>query len=377
VKNSQSAAVIGVGSTAFGNFPEEDATTLGIAALHSALQDAGLQMQDIDGLILHRVADYQRFVRTTGLQPRFMNTVPGQGRMTGVAIQAAASAILSGAAKTIALVHGNDGRSVGARYGGLTDRYGTGAEQLWFPYGMTSPGAVNALQFQRHMKKYGTTSEQLAAVAVAFRKHAGLNPLAVMQKPITVEDHQNSRFICEPLHLLDYCLINDGGVAMILTSAERARDAKQPAAYLRGFAMASRLSEGEFSDDFGRECMRKVADDVFAMAGVGPEDINALMIYDNFSPSVMFNLEGYGFCPVGESGRWIQDGRLELTGQYPTNTNGGHLSESYMQGWSLNVEAVRQIRADCGARQVPDAHFVQYLSGGPISTSIIYGSQPV
>jgi acetyl-CoA acetyltransferase len=372
MKNSP--AVIGVGTTTFGKLPEHDATSLGVWALHEALKDAGLSMGDLDGLILHRVADYQKFVRITGAKPRFINTVAGQGRMTGVAIQDAASAILSGAATTVALVHGNDGRSAGARYGGRGDRYGTSADQLWFPYGMTSPGAVLALLFQRHAHAYGTTSEQLAAVPVAFRKHAALNPLAVMREPITIEDHQSSRFICEPLHLLDYCLINDGGIAMIMTSADRAKDAKQRPAYLRGFAMESRLAEGEFSNDFGRSCMQSVASRLYPMAGVEREDIDALMIYDNFSPTVLFNLEGYGFCPVGESGAYVQGGRLELGGDYPTNTNGGHLSESYMQGWSLNVEAVRQIRGSLGERQVPHAKLVQYLSGGPISTSIIYSS---
>jgi len=241
---------------------------------------------------------------------------------------------------------------------------------------MTSPGAVLALLFQRHMQLYGTTSEQLAAVPVAFRKHAVLNPAAVMRTPITVADHQAARFICEPLRLLDYCLINDGGIAMILTSAERAKDAKQKPAFMRGFAMESRLAEGEFSNDFGRACMQSVAKRLYDMGGVGPEDMDALMIYDNFSPTVLFNLEGYGFCPVGESGAWVQGGRLELGGEYPTNTNGGHLSESYMQGWSLNVEAVRQIRGTLGARQVPDAKLVQYISGGPISTSTIYSAEP-
>lgn len=369
-------AVVGVGTTTFGRLPEYDATTLGIWALREALEDCGLGTQDIDGLVVQRITDYQKFICVTGITPKFVSVMPAPGHLTGGAIQIAASAVLSGAAKTIALVYGNNGRSAGARYGGSSgagSKSGNDGDQLWFPYGMTSPGAVNALMFERHHQRYGTTTEQLAEIAVAFRNHAILNPGAVMRKPITVEDHENSRFICEPLRLLDYCLINDGGVALIITTAERAKDLKQPPVYMRGFALQSKMAEGEFTEDFGHACMQSVAKSVYEMADVAREDIDALMVYDSFTPSVLYVLEGFGFCPVGESGRWIQNGRLRLGGELPTNTSGGHLSESYMQGWAVNAEAVRQLRGNCGARQVPGAKLIQYLCGGPISSSIIYG----
>ncbi len=368
------AAVVGIGTTDYGKLPEHDATTLGVWAFREALADCGLKASEIDGLILHRIPDYQKFVRLTGLVPRFLNVVPPQGRMSGVTIQLASSVIRAGGAKTIAVVYGNGGKSAGATYGGAGDRYGTGAEQLWFPYGMTSPGAVHALMFQRHRHLYNTTTEQLGAISVAFRHHASLNPAAVMKKPITIDDHENARFICDPLRLLDYCLINDGGVAMILTDGARAKDFPHKPAYLRGYAMESRLAAGEFSEDFGRECMGSVASRTYGMAGVERSDIDALMIYDNFTPSVLFNLEGFGFCKPGESGPWVAEGNLRLGSKLPANTSGGHLSESYMQGWNLNVEAVRQIRGTAGDRQVRDARLVQYISGGPISTSMIYGA---
>jgi acetyl-CoA acetyltransferase len=225
------------------------------------------------------------------------------------------------------------------------------------------------------MHLYGTTGEELAAVPVAFRKHAALNPTAVMRTPISVEDHQVARFIAEPLRLLDYCLINDGGVAMILTTAERARDGRQPPVYLRGFSQNSHLPNSLVPpEDFWQGAMWQAATDVYRMADVERNDVDALMIYDNFSPTVLFSLEGFGFCAPGESGAWVQDGRIELGGEFPTNTDGGHLSNSYMQGWGLNVEAVRQLRGGCDARQVKDARLVQYICAAPVVSSIIYGS---
>ena len=371
-----SPAVIGVGATTFGKLPDEDATSLGVWAYREAMADCGAVPDDIDGLIVQRITDYQKFARITGIKPRFLQVVPAPGRLTGGTIQLAASAIRSGAASVVALVYGNDGRSHGARYGGVGDRAGLDAEQLWFPYGMTSPGALNALQFQRHSHAFGTTRDHLGAVSVTFRNHAALNPQAVMRTPITLDDHRAARFICEPLCLLDYCLINDGGIAMIMTSADRAKDFRQKPVYLRGYAAASRLDEGEFPEDFGLACMQSVADAVYPMADVTRADISGLMIYDNFTPAVLFNLEGFGFCRPGESGPWVADGALALEGALPTNSSGGQLSESYMQGWGLNAEIVRQLRGQCGARQIQGAEVMQYVCGAPLTTSIIYGREP-
>jgi acetyl-CoA acetyltransferase len=334
-----SVAVVGVGHTRYGNMPEYDAYDLGALALKQAIADAGLKFTDIDGLIVNRIPDYQRFCEIAGLDPAYVNTTPGQGRFSGICIETAAALIRSGAAKTVALVYGNNGRSSGDRYGGAGDTYGSGGAGLWFPYGMTSPGAFHALMARRHMALYGTKNEHLGIVAKTFRDHAALNPAAVMRTPYTLADYQNSRYICEPLHLFDYCLINDGGVALVLTSAARARDLAQRPVYLRG------------------------------------DDISTLMIYDNFTPTVLFSLEGFGYCDVGESGAFVEEGHLAIGGRYPTNTSGGHLSESYMQGWALNIEAVQQVRGTCGARQVADCHFAHYMAASPVVTSIIYGRE--
>ena len=367
-------AVVGVGSTRYGKLPEYDAYDLGIGALKTALADCGLGFADIDGLIINRIPDYQRFGEMTGINPRYTTITPGQGRFSGICIQTAVAVIAAGLASTVALVYGNNGRSSGDHYGGASDAYGSGGAGLWFPYGMTSPGAFHALMMRRHMEQFGTTTDQLGAVAMAFRRHASLNPEAVMRTPFTLEEYRAARYICEPLRLLDYCLINDGGVAMILTSAERARELRKPPAYIRGFGQAAALAGSTFPpQDYWRAPMQQVAADVYGMAGAGPQDMDALMIYDNFTPAVLFSLEGFGFCRPGESGPWVAEGRLALGGEFPANTSGGHLSESYMQGWALNVEAVRHVRGECGARQVADAGLVQYMTAAPVITSIIYG----
>src|ERR671914_436200 len=216
-------AVVGVGTTRYGKLPEYDAYDLGVWALKTALEDCGLRFEDIDGLIINRIPDYQRFGEITGINPRYITITPGQGRFSGICIQTAVAVIAAGLARAVALVYGNNGRSAGDAYGGASDAYGSGGAGLWFPYGMTSPGAFHALMMRRHMDEYGTTSDQLGTIAMTFRRHASLNPDAVMRTPFTLEEYRAARYICEPLRLLDYCLVNDGGVALILTTAERAR----------------------------------------------------------------------------------------------------------------------------------------------------------
>jgi len=369
-------AVVGVGNTTFGRLPGHSPYDLGVWAFKEALADAGLRASDVDGLIVNRIPDYQRFGETVGIDPGFAAITPGQGRMSGASIETAVAVIAAGLATTVALVYGNDGRSAGAKYGGDGDGYGSGGAGQWFPYGMTSPGAVHAMMFRQHMARYGTTTRQLAEVGVAFRTHASLNPNAVMREPITIDQHQDSKFICDPLRLFDYCLINDGGVCMILTTAERARDRAKPPVYVRGFSQATRLRDSTFPDeDFWYAPLEKAGREVREMAGVSHDDLDALMIYDNFSPTVLFSLEGLGFCGRGESGAFVEGGTLSLGGRWPTNTSGGHMSESYMQGWALNVEAVRQLRGECGARQVPGAKLIQYACAAPLVTSIVYGSE--
>lgn len=361
--------IVGVGTSAFGNFPETDALGLACDALDAALEDSGLDRASIDGLVVNRAGSYQRVGEILGINPDWTTQLDATGRMSGASIIQAAMALYAGLATTVALVYGNNGRSVRMNYGG-SERAGN---DPFAPWGFTSPGAFHALMFQRHAALYGTSPEHLAEVAVAFRHHASLNDLAVRRQPITVADYLDSRYICEPLRLLDYCQINDGGVAIIMTTAGRAADLKKMPVRLAGVGAADHLAGATFPpDDFWYDALRKATTKSLDLAGVALDDVDALMAYDNFTPTVLFTLEGVGFCERGESGKFVEGGTLALGGRLPTNTNGGHLSESYMQGWSLNVEAVRQLRGECGDRQVPDAEVVQYASATPRCFSLIY-----
>lgn len=364
--------VAGVGRTPFGRLPGHDAASLGQWALSEALADCGLVHGDIDGLILNRIGDYQDFARQCGIDPRLTLTTPPHGRFSGVCIQAAVAALQTGQADRVALVYGNDGQSAGMRY--AAGSYDAEQGGVWFPYGMTSPSAFHALMMRRHMHLHGSTEAQLGAIATTFRGHAALNDAAVMREPLSLAQYFESPWVCEPLRRHDHCLINDGGVAMVLTRAEQARDLRQPPVAILGVGQASSLSDSAFPpEDFWAGAMGAATRDSFRMAGLSHADIDALMIYDNFTPTVLFALEGAGYCPMGRAGPWVEEGHLGLGARYPANTSGGHLSESYMQGWSLQVEAVLQLRGAAGARQVGNAAHVHYLAAAPVCTSIVYG----
>lgn len=368
------AAVAGVATTAYGSFPETDAMGLARQALMDALSDAGLQRADVDGLITCRVPSHTRFSEIAGINPNFVLEIPPYGRLTGVAIKAAVDAVLAGHVEVVALAYGNNGRSRRVQYGG-GDADVAVEQRLWHAWGMTSPGAQHALLFRRHSALYGTTTQQLGHISVTFRDHASRNDSAVMRKTITLEDHENSRFIVEPLRLLDYCLINDGGVALVITTSERARACRKPPVEVLAAATKGNFSQASFPpEDFWHAPLAACAAESFGAAGITREDVDTAQIYDNFTPTVIFTLEGLGFCARGEGGFFVEDGALSLGGRLPTNTSGGHLSESYMQGWALNVEAVRQLRGEARNRQVPNCRIAQYAAAAPISSSIIYGT---
>ena len=215
--------------------------------------------------------------------------------------------------------------------------------------------ANSAIAASRHMALYGTTSKQLGEIAVACRKHASMNPDAIMRKPITIEEHQASRWIVKPLHLLDCCLISDGGVCLIVTTKDRAKDLKQPLVLMSGMGQAYTTQNMERDDWWYVPHQKLALDDAYKMAGVGPKDIDVAQLYDNFTLSVLLWFEHGGFCKVGESGSFVEGGRIQLGGELPINTAGGNHSESYMEGWLHLVEGVRQMRGACGERQVKGA----------------------
>jgi acetyl-CoA acetyltransferase len=371
--------VVGIGTTDFGALGRT-ADDLAGEALRNALDDAGLSAADVDGLLTHRVDSYEALAAEHGLDPRWTTALPPEGRMTGPAIQLGAAALRERLCHTVALVYGNDGRTRGATYGagnsGSTaagEGYGT-TPALTAPYGMTSPGAFSALMLQRHRHLYGTSEEQLGTVATTFRAHAALNPQALRRDPLTPEDYLASRYVVAPLHLFDYCQINDGGVALVLTTPDRARDLPRSPVHVLGAAQRARLTGSDLPpEDFWADALAEVGEAVLRSGGRSRDDVDALMVYDNFSPNVLFTLEGLGRCEPGESGEWVAGGRIALGGELPCNTSGGQLSEGYLQGWGLVVEAVRQLRGECGPRQVPAARTVQYACAAPVVSSVLFG----
>ena len=369
-------AIVGVGTTDFAALynsldPDRSQYALGTEAFVAALADSGLSKSEIDGVLVCRIASYARMCEVLGIRyPRFVNVMEAGGRQASLTLQYASMAIEAGLANVVACIYGNNGRSVGARYGGE----GGGTPDTGISdaaYGMTSPGASVAHMFRRHQHLYGTPVEALGTIAINNRNNAGLNPAAVMKSPISMQDYLNSRFIAEPLRMLDYCLINDGAVCLIVTSAERARDLPKPPVYLHASAVAGDFDHQYTVDDCFYDALQMIAGDLFARSEVRRGDIDVAQIYDNFTPTVLFTLEGLGFCGRGESGAWVTPERIARNGELPLNTSGGHTSESYMQGWGLLAESVRQLRGECGPRQVTGCETALYACAAPISSAMI------
>lgn len=350
-------AIVGVGATPQGKLPGSTALSLAVDAFKLALADSGLEKGQIDGLLTFSgqtapegQQNYLRLGETLGINPRWTGTMYMGGSTAGALIQQAVLAIEAGMATHVACVYGD----AAATGGGVFNRaQGWGdSSSIW---GFMSAAANSAITAARHMAVYGTTSQQLGEIAVACRYHASLNPNAVMRKPITIEDHQASRWVVEPLHLLDCCLVSDGGVCIIVSSAEHARDLKQPPVLISGMGQGYTTQILEREDWWYAPHQKVAVEDAYRMAGVGPNDIDVAQLYDNFTPSVLLWLEHGGFCKPGEAGAFVEGGRIRLGGDLPVNTAGGNLSESFMEGWLHIVEGVRQMRGQCGERQVTDA----------------------
>jgi acetyl-CoA acetyltransferase len=378
-------AVVGVGNTEFGRQLNRASLDLIAEAMQKALDDCGLRKDDIDGLCSNfgwpASTDLDSVAEVLGLNINWYGQTWSHGRFCAGSIQWASFAVHHGLADYVACIIGQGrGRRM---VGGAGDAEGTretgGGHGESPHYGMTSPGSGAALAARRYFHKYGAGSEDLAAVPIAFRKHASLNPGAIMQKVITMEDYLNSRLVCEPLHLFDYSLVNDGGVCLIVTTAERARDLKKPPVYISGM---EGIKAGRHEFIFGRQGLGIQQQDefepkvspgdlrVFNMAGVGPEDIGAFYTYDAFSVLAWFALERFGFCGPGEAAAFCRDGQIELGGRLPMNTNGGLLSEGHMNGWGHQAEIVRQLRGECGERQVQGIQLAMW--GNSYGDALIY-----
>lgn len=364
-------AIAGVGQSDFRALYENrdaqrDAYGLGAHALRLALDDAGMRKEEIDGLLCSRV-EYARMADVLGLRSlRFVHDLEGSGRMSGVALEEAVALVSSGLCTAVACVYGNNGRSVRMRYGGEGGGPTVAYDAM---YGMTSPGAYVALMYQRYRQLYGAPEDALAPLAINNRRNGARNPGAVFQTEITLEDYLSSRFIAEPLRLLDYCLINDGGVAFIVTSVERAKSLRKRPVRVAATAGMTDITNYYTSEDFFYSACQDVAARLYEQCGLKPDQMSSIQVYDNFLPTILFTLEGFNHAERGAAWQWVRDGRIHLDGERPVNTSGGHTAESYMQGWAMHVEAVRQLRGEAGPRQVPGSTAVQYMCASPIVTS--------
>lgn len=368
--------------------PNLSATQLYVKAARLALADAGIGKDDVDGLITcvswaepyvyhaEMIAEYMRIF------PRYCITAPAGGGTTLTMLHHAASAIATGMCKTILITMADSQVSGLSRDKAIEAMSTAGHPQFERPYGPPIP-AFYALIAQAHRHAYGTTDEQRAAVAVACRRHAAMNPAAQMRKPITIADVLNSRMISDPLHLLDCSLVSDGGAAIVMTSAERARDFPQRPVYLLG------AGEGHMHEHLSQalslttSAAKESGERAYAMAGLGPKDIDLAELYDCFTPVVIIELEDLGFCPKGEGGRFVENGRIELGGELPVNTHGGLLSHchpGHPGSMFAITEAVRQLRGECGPRQVLDARVaLVHGQGGFMSShgTAIFGNEMV
>lgn len=376
---SQQCAIAGIGETPIGRLPDEDSLSLHVMAARLAIEDAGIDKHEIDGLLTSgsgtadNIRHHMVVAEQLGLHCKALcDTLRTGGQSWGHGLQLAQWAVQSGRCRAVLLV-GGDNQLSNMKPGGTLKTYASrGAHSLEFeiPFGAHVPG-IYALVAARHMHEFGTTSEQLAAIAVACRKHAALNPAARKREPITVEDVLNSRMVATPLHLLDCSVVADGGGAIIVTSLERARDLRAKPVRMLGLGQAQsyyymgmlaravgQASERKSDFDLVRTVQREAAAQAFGEAGVTPADIDVAELYDSFTITVLLQLEDLGFCRKGEGGAFAEGGRLELGAELPINTNGGMLSFGHTGtsgGLHHFIEAARQLRGACGPRQVPDA----------------------
>jgi acetyl-CoA acetyltransferase len=372
------SSIVGVAESQLGTVSHETSPRMMAAASLDALHEAGLSLSDVDGLFtaglptwspVMEVADY------LGIRPRHVNGTDVGGSSFEFHVAAADAAIAAGLCTTALITYANTPREDRGRPQPARDEpeytirnaYERAAGLLWPDIG------AYALAADRYLHETSCTPEQLAAVAVAARQWALLNPKAFRYgHPLSVSDVLSSPLIADPLHTRDCCLVTDGGGAVVMTSRERARDLRKEPVSVLGYGEA--ISHGNISiaDDLTRTGARRSSDDAFAMAGLTREDIDVAQIYDSFTITVLLSLESLGFCGKGEAGAFVEDGRVSPGGAFPMNTSGGGLSYCHPGrfGIFLLIEAVRQLRGECGARQVPRAEVaLAHGTGGNLSSS--------
>jgi acetyl-CoA acetyltransferase len=355
--------IVGIGHTHFhDDYSRKDvvrtAEDLAKEALQSALQDSGLDAGDIDGLVIpyapSGLIHSDILASQLGIAPRWINP------LALYALDDAIKALATGQAERIAIIYASSQRSSQMQYGGAKSGSKMFPSYYYYnPWGFSSQGAHWALAFNRYQQISGATEADLGAVAVMQRANALLNPFAVMKKkPLTIDDYMATRYVCRPLRLLDYCMVNDGGIAVILTRGNVANRSGKAGVEIIGRAHTSVKGADQLRPlvmDLQAPIIGAAAAKSFAQAGLCTADVDHFQCYDSFSINLPLALEGVGFCRQGEGLRFIADGRANIGAELPSNTSGGMLSEAYMHTWNHIVEAVRQLRGEGDARQVPNA----------------------
>lgn len=362
------------------------------AVILEALDSAGLGLGDVDGIATCTgglMMPSVELAEYLGIAPTWTDSTQTGGSSFEVHVEHAAAAIASGACDVVVIVYAQTPKSTFKRGGGrfLGGSPSAGADldapprvEWEIPYGIQLPVGAYALAASRHMAQYGTTSEQLAQIAVSTREWASRNPRASLRDPITVEDVLASPVAASPLHKLDCCLVTDGAGAIVMTSAERAADLRQPAVYVLGAGTAHSHSMISQMPDLTVTAGRESGAKAFAMAGLGPADVDVAEIYDSFTITVLLALEDLGFCSKGDGGPFVAEGRLGPGGALPSQTSGGGLAYTHpgMFGMFLLVEAVRQLQGACGDRQVEGAEVaLAHGTGGVLSatSTVILGTE--
>lgn len=368
--------VVGVAETALGEVPDDNELSMVAKAALEALDEAGLVLADVDGLFVNYMGDQGgvQLAEYLGIQPRYLDSTDLGGAAFEAHVHHAIAAIRSGMCEVALIGYASRQRSRRSRSNGtFSDPFTVPLDaQFETPFGIPSPIGQYALIAARHMAEFGTTSEQLAEVAVAARRWASLNPKAWKRDPLTVEDVLASRLIAEPLHRDDCCLVTDGGGALLLTTAARARDAAKRPVRVLGAAEGQthyRITQmPDLTESAGAATGRRALE----MAGIGVSDVDFLQPYDSFTITVLMALEDLGFCGKGEGGGFVADGGLGPGGALPAMTSGGGLSYNHpgALGLLLLVEAVRQLRHEAGPRQVEGAQVgVAHGVGGFLATA--------
>jgi acetyl-CoA acetyltransferase len=374
IKNQ--TAIVGIGQTAFGKGLEDSELSLACQAIALALEDAGIPPSQVDGVASYTMEPNREVdvARSVGLGDITFFSQVGFGGGAGCGVVGhAAMAVATGQCTTAVAWRARKRAAKGSRPWAQAQARIADNWQWTRPFGIIRPVDEIAMLTRRYMHEYGATREHLANIAVAFRKHAARNPASTMgHKKLTHKDYMDARWISEPLCLYDNCLETDGALAVVITSVERARDLKQPPAVIHSFAQGlppqHQTMTNYFTDDPLRGPAWTAARLMWEMADVKPGDVKVAQLYDAFSPLIILSLEGYGFCERGEGGPFTDNGGIELGGRLPVNTSGGGMSEAYVHGFNLILEAVRQIRGS-STSQVDGADVSLVTSGEGVPTS--------